>query len=53
MVADSAFEGWCGLDAESANGNMKWQGYEPKAWDEEDVDIEVSRPRKVKSPTID
>lgn len=42
MVADSAFEGWCGLTADSAEGNMQWQGFQPKAWEETDVDIEVS-----------
>lgn len=44
MVADSAFEGWCGLAADSADGKMVWQGYQPKAWEDTDVDIEVSEP---------
>lgn len=42
MVADSSFEGWCGLAADSADGKMVWQGFQPKAWEETDVDIEVS-----------
>lgn len=46
MVADSAFEGWCGLAANSAEGNMVWQGFQPKQWEETDVDIEV---RAIKS----
>lgn len=42
MSAEPTFEGWCGLDADSANGNMKWQTYEAKTWEEEDIDIEIS-----------
>ena len=42
MAGETKFEGWCGLNEDSANGNMKWQSYEPKAWDEGDVDIEIS-----------
>ena len=36
------FEGWCGLGPESAKGKMVWQGYEPKPFEESDVDIEIS-----------
>ncbi|KAK4502367.1 hypothetical protein PRZ48_005792 [Zasmidium cellare] len=42
MASDSAFEGWCGLAPDSADGKMVWQGYEPKPWEEDDVDIEIS-----------
>lgn len=42
MASDSSFEGWCGLDKNSAEGNMVWQGYTPKEWEETDVDIEIS-----------
>ncbi|GIZ45711.1 hypothetical protein CKM354_000886600 [Cercospora kikuchii] len=42
MASDSAFEGWCGLDKHSAEGNMVWQGYQPKEFEETDVDIEIS-----------
>lgn len=31
-----------GLDADSANGNMVWQEYEPKPWEETDIDIKVT-----------
>lgn len=31
-----------GLDKESVNGNMVWQNYEPKRWEETDVDIKVT-----------
>lgn len=30
-----------GVD-KNALGNMKWQEYEPKAWEETDVDIQIS-----------
>lgn len=36
------FMGWCGLDSESAKGNMVWQEFEPKTWTEDDVDIKVT-----------
>ena len=42
MASDSQFEGWCGLDKHSANGKMVWQGYDPKPFNEDDVDIEIS-----------
>ncbi|KAJ2891462.1 Alcohol dehydrogenase superfamily [Zalerion maritima] len=36
------FQGWLGLDADSVKGNMKWQSYAPKDWEETDVDIKIS-----------
>jgi D-arabinose 1-dehydrogenase-like Zn-dependent alcohol dehydrogenase len=39
---DYKFEGWMGLDASAAQGNMKWQEFEPKPWEETDVDIQVT-----------
>ncbi|KAI5367186.1 Putative alcohol dehydrogenase, zinc-type, GroES-like superfamily, NAD(P)-binding domain superfamily [Septoria linicola] len=40
---DYKFEGWCGLDKESANGKMVWQELpKVKTWEETDVDIEIS-----------
>ncbi|KAJ5614457.1 hypothetical protein N7528_008111 [Penicillium herquei] len=39
---DYKFEGWMGLDASSAEGNMVWQEFEPKTWEETDIDIKVS-----------
>ncbi|KAJ5970750.1 uncharacterized protein N7479_000668 [Penicillium vulpinum] len=39
---DYKFEGWMGLDPSSAEGNMVWQEFEPKEWEETDVDIKVS-----------
>ncbi|KAG8819765.1 hypothetical protein FRC17_010340 [Serendipita sp. 399] len=36
------FEGWVGLDKSAAQGKMVWQTFEPKTWEETDVDIEIS-----------
>ncbi|KAJ5565989.1 hypothetical protein N7535_007627 [Penicillium sp. DV-2018c] len=36
------FEGWMGLDASSSEGKMVWQEFEPKEWEETDVDIKIS-----------
>ena len=36
------FEGWLGQDPSSAKGNMTWGEFEPKKWEEDDVDIEIS-----------
>ncbi|KAL8782638.1 MAG: hypothetical protein Q9213_005225 [Squamulea squamosa] len=42
MSTEYQFQGWMGLDPSAAEGNMKWQSYEPKAWQETDVDIEIT-----------
>ncbi|KAH7013416.1 zinc-binding dehydrogenase [Ilyonectria destructans] len=39
---DYKFEGWLGLDPKSVEGNMVWQEFEPKPWEETDVDIQVT-----------
>jgi alcohol dehydrogenase (NADP+) len=36
------FEGWMGLSPEAAEGKMVWQEFEPKPWEETDVDIKVT-----------
>ncbi|KAF7196272.1 NADP-dependent alcohol dehydrogenase 6 [Pseudocercospora fuligena] len=41
MASDQAFEGWCGLAPDAAQGKMVWQGYEPKPFEDQDVDIEI------------
>ena len=41
MSTDYKFEGWLGHDEKSANGNMKWGEFEPKVWEEDNVDIKV------------
>jgi len=40
--SDYSFKGWMGLDPKSVQGNLKWQQYEPKTWEETDVDIKVT-----------
>ncbi|KAM5343112.1 hypothetical protein ACJ41O_014078 [Fusarium nematophilum] len=42
MATDYKFEGWMGEDPSAAEGNMIWKGYEPKEWEETDVDIKVT-----------
>ncbi|KAM0797869.1 chaperonin 10-like protein [Usnea florida] len=42
MSTSYNFQGWLGLDPSSVEGNMKWQNYEPKTWEETDVDIKVT-----------
>lgn len=42
MSTDYKFEGWLGKDAKAAEGNMKWEEFQPKTWQEDDVDIEIS-----------
>ncbi|RDW67656.1 hypothetical protein BP6252_09052 [Coleophoma cylindrospora] len=39
---DYKFEGWMGLDKNSANGQMVWQEFEPKTWEETDIDIQIT-----------
>lgn len=36
------FEGWVGLNSTAANGHMVWKSFEPKPWEETDVDIKVT-----------
>lgn len=38
-MSDYKFEGWMGLDAKAADGNMVWQSYEPKTFQETDIDV--------------
>lgn len=42
MASDYKFQGWLGLDKDSVKGNMKWQSYEPKSFEETDVDIKIT-----------
>ena len=41
MAQKNEFQGWMGLD-KNAVGNMKWQSFEPKQWEETDVEIKVT-----------
>jgi hypothetical protein len=38
---DYTFQGWMGLDEDSV-GKMEWGTFEPKPWEEADVDIKVT-----------
>ncbi|KAM3537958.1 hypothetical protein ARSEF1564_009121 [Beauveria bassiana] len=42
VAADYKFEGWLGEDAESVKGKMVWKEFEPKTWEENDVDIKIT-----------
>ena len=39
---DYKFEGWMGLDTSASQGNMVWQEFEPKTWEETDIDIKIT-----------
>jgi len=39
---DYSFQGWMGLDKSSVDGNMVWQEYTPKPFEETDIDIEIT-----------
>ena len=41
-MTDYKFEGWLGLDADSVNGKMVWGEFEPKPWEETDVDVKIT-----------
>ncbi|KAG8823419.1 hypothetical protein FRC19_003960 [Serendipita sp. 401] len=36
------FEGWVGVDKSAVDGKMVWQSYNPKSWEETDIDIEIT-----------
>ena len=42
MAPDQKFEGWVGLNKDSAKGNLVWQEFEPKTFTDDDIDIEIS-----------
>ena len=41
-MTDYKFMGWMGLDKDADQGKMVWQEFEPKTWEETDVDIKVT-----------
>lgn len=41
MTNDYKFEGWVAEDASAADGHMKWQEFQPKPWEETDIDVQV------------
>ena len=42
MATPYKFEGWLGHTPDSVNGKMEWGEFEPKIWEEGDVDIQVT-----------
>lgn len=42
MASEYKFQGWMGLDKASSQGNMVWQEYTPKPFEETDVDIKIT-----------
>ncbi|KAM4060691.1 alcohol dehydrogenase groES-like domain-containing protein [Hirsutella rhossiliensis] len=42
VTTEYKFEGWMGLDPSSVEGNMVWREFEPKPWEETDVDIKIT-----------
>lgn len=42
MATDYKFQGWLGLDKNAVKGNMKWQIFEPKSFEETDIDIKIT-----------
>ncbi|CAG7956970.1 unnamed protein product [Penicillium salamii] len=42
MSTNQMFEGWLGLDCRAAEGKMVWGEFEPKQWEETDVDIQIT-----------
>lgn len=42
MATDYKFQGWLGFDKDSVKGNMKWQEFEPKPFEETDIDIKIT-----------
>ncbi|KAL6895195.1 putative zinc-binding alcohol dehydrogenase [Trichoderma longibrachiatum] len=42
MSTEYKFEGWMGDDVSSSEGKMVWREFEPKPWEETDVDIKVT-----------
>jgi len=42
MATDYKFQGWLALDKDSINGKMQWQGFEPKPFEETDIDIKIT-----------
>ncbi|KAF4966423.1 hypothetical protein FZEAL_10661 [Fusarium zealandicum] len=42
MSNDYEFQGWLGKSPDAANGKMEWGPFEPKKWEENDVDIQIT-----------
>jgi alcohol dehydrogenase (NADP+) len=42
MASSYTFQGWMGLDKESAQGKMVWKTFTPKPFEDTDVDIKIT-----------
>lgn len=42
IIMSYKFEGWLGHGPDSADGNMEWGSFEPKKWEEDDVDMQIT-----------
>lgn len=42
MAQGYKFQGWLGLDKDSAKGKMVWKPFEPKPFEETDIDIKIT-----------
>lgn len=41
-MGDYKFKGWLGFDKSAAGGKMVWEEFQPKAWEETDIDIKIT-----------
>ncbi len=39
---DYKFEGWVAEDPSAIDANMVWKEFEPKPWEETDIDIKIT-----------
>ncbi|RSL73941.1 hypothetical protein CEP51_011704 [Fusarium floridanum] len=42
MSTHYEFQGWLGHSPDAINGKMEWGPFEPKKWEEDDVDIQIT-----------
>ncbi|KAM0429548.1 hypothetical protein ACHAQK_011035 [Fusarium lateritium] len=42
MSINYEFQGWLALSPDAINGKMQWGAFEPKKWEEDDVDIKIT-----------
>ena len=40
-MSDITFKGWAGLDEHACEGKMSFQEFEPKVFDDDDVDVKI------------
>ena len=43
MPTPPKFQGWVAEDASAVDGHMVWKEFQPKDWEETDIDIQVSQ----------